>query len=111
MSSTVTYPVRTHDALGLVWRCLVVGLGFVVFTMLGGILGQLLGQPVPAVASRIDMAQYLPATFIAGTAIGLVLGSLVTRLKLSAIENTGILGVTIAWLLGTGPWQNTHIPK
>jgi len=91
MTEKTTYQARTRSALGVLWRCLVVGLGYTLATMIGGMVAGGLGLPLPEMAGRMNPAQALLTTFLAGGVIGLTLGPLSTRLTLPTAQRAGLL--------------------
>ncbi|MFQ6059529.1 MAG: hypothetical protein ACE5MB_11695 [Anaerolineae bacterium] len=95
MIEKTTAQIRVRNALGVLWRSLVIGLGFTLATMVGGMVARVIGLPLPAMASRMDPTQALVTTFLAGVVIGLTLGPLSTRLTLPTAERAGLLFVVI----------------
>ncbi len=63
-------------------RSLVVGVGFVFSLMVGGMMMNLLGLPLPALGRQLKPFQSLISSLIAGTLTGLTLGPLASRLNL-----------------------------
>jgi hypothetical protein len=76
MAEKTTYQTRARSALGVLWRSLVMGLGYTLATMIGGMVAQAVGLPLPEVAGRMDPAQALLTTFLSGLVIGLTLGTI-----------------------------------
>ena len=98
MAEKTAYRTYTRNALGILWRSLVVGLGYTLATMMGGMVAQAVGLPIPAMASRMDPTQALLTTFLAGVVIGLTLGPLSTRLPIPTAQRAGLLFVVIFML-------------
>jgi hypothetical protein len=46
-----------RNILGLLWRSLVIGLGYTLVTMLGGMFAQALGLPPSELGSQMDPTQ------------------------------------------------------
>ena len=95
MAEKVTYQTRACSVLGILWSSLVVGLGYTLATMIGGMVAQVMGLPLPEVASRVNPTQALVTTFLAGVVIGLTLGPLSARLALPTAQRAGLLFVVI----------------
>ncbi|HIP96781.1 MAG TPA: hypothetical protein EYH32_06145 [Anaerolineae bacterium] len=95
MVEKTTAQTRVRNALGVSWRGLVVGLGYTLATMVGGMVAQAVGLPLPEMASRVDPAQSLGAIFLSGVVIGLTLGSLSARLTLPTAQRAGLLFMVI----------------
>ncbi len=98
MAEKTTYRTHARNALRILWRSLVAGLGYTLATMIGGMVAQAVGLPIPAMASRMDPTQALLTTFLAGVIIGLTLGPLSTRLLIPAAQRAGLLFVVIFML-------------
>ena len=86
---------RTRGRRGILRNSLVVGLGYVLATMIGGVVAQVLGLPLPEAASTMDPTQTLATTFLAGAVIGLALGPLSARLALPTGQRAGLLFAVI----------------
>ena len=67
---------------GFVGRSLVVGMGFVLSLLVGGMTVSVLGLPLPALGRQPELAQFLISSLIAGTLTGLTMGPLGSRLNL-----------------------------
>jgi hypothetical protein len=67
---------------GFVGRSLVVGMGFVLSLLVGGMTVSVLGLPLPAFGSQPEPAHFFISSVIAGTLTGLTLGPLGFRLNL-----------------------------
>ena len=98
MVEETTYQTRARSALGILWRSLVIGLGYTLATMIGGMVAGALGLPLPEVAARMDPTQALLTTLLAGLVIGLTLGPLSARLSLPTAQRAGLLFVVIFML-------------
>jgi hypothetical protein len=83
--------ISARSALGVLWRSLVTGLGYTLFTTIGGMVAQALGLPLPEVAGGMDPMQALLGTFLAGLVVGLTLGPLATRLPLPTLQRAVLL--------------------
>ena len=95
MVKETTRQISVRSALGVLWRSLVIGLGYTLATMIGGMAAGVLGLPLPEVASRMDPTQALLTTFLSGLVIGLTLGPLSTRLTLPTAQRAGLLFTVI----------------
>ena len=95
MVEKTTAQTRIRNAPGILWRSLVVGLGYTLATIVGGVVAEALGLPLPEVATRMDPTQALVTTFLAGLVIGLTLGPLSARLALPTAECAGLLFAVI----------------
>lgn len=95
MAEQVIRQIRVHRPLGVLWRALVVGLGYTVVTMIGGMVIQILALPLPEMANQVDATRSLVTTFLAGLVIGLILGPLATRLTLPTAQRAGLLFVVL----------------
>jgi len=95
MAKGTTYQTRACGTLGVLWRSLAIGLGFTLATMIGGLVAQAVGLPLPGVAGQMDSTQALVITFLAGVVIGLTLGPLSARLTLPIAQRAGLLFVVI----------------
>jgi len=84
-----------RSILGVLWRSLVVGLGYTLAVMIGGIIAQAVGLPVSELAGRVNPAQALVTTFLSGVVIGLTLGPLSARLAIPTADRAGMLFVVI----------------
>lgn len=54
MTEKMTYQTRARSARGVLWRSLVIGLGYTLATMVGRMVAQAVGLPIPEMASRMD---------------------------------------------------------
>jgi hypothetical protein len=95
MAEQVSRQTHVRSPLGFVWRALLVGLGYTLATMIGGIIVQAIGLPVPEIAGRVDPTQALVTTFLVGVVIGLTLGPLASRLTLPTVQRAGLLFVVL----------------
>lgn len=86
---------QTRDLLGVLGCSLVIGLGYTLTVMIGGVVTQAVSLPVPEAASRVEPAQALVTTFLSGIVIGLTLGPLSARLALPIAERAGVLFVAL----------------
>jgi hypothetical protein len=75
---------------GFVGRSLVVGVGFALALMIGGMTMNILGLPLPAMGRQPKPFQSLVSSLIAGTLMGLALGPLSSRLNLSFIGRVSL---------------------
>ncbi|HEY63473.1 MAG TPA: hypothetical protein G4O02_02775 [Caldilineae bacterium] len=91
MVEKVTRQISIRSALGVLWRSLVVGLGFTLATMIGGMVAQAVGLPLPEMARRMEPTQALATTFLSGVIIGLTLGPLAARLTLPTVQRVGVM--------------------
>lgn len=98
MSERSSDQSAVRSALGLLWRSLVVALGYTVAVIIGGILTQILGLPIPSVAAGLDQTQMLVATFLAGLLVGLTLGPLSRRLTLPTAQRAVLLFMLLLML-------------
>ncbi len=89
-----------RSALGLLWRGLVVALGYTVAVTIGGILTEILGLPILSVAAEIDQTQMLVGIFLAGLLVGLTLGPLSRRLALPTAQRAVLLFMLL-FMLGS----------
>jgi hypothetical protein len=96
--STFAFPRRKYSPLNMIWCSLAVGLAYVFFTIVSGMITQALGLPAPAIASRVEPAQLMLMIFVSGVVIGFTLGPLSTRLALPLVERAGVLFVLIFML-------------
>jgi hypothetical protein len=64
---------------GFVGRSLVVGMGFVLSLLVGGMTVSVLGLPLPALGRQPEPAQFLISSLIAGTLTGLTMGPFGSR--------------------------------
>jgi hypothetical protein len=97
--TTLSAPMRTHTSLSLLWRSLVAGVGYFVFTAVGGMAGQWTGVPAPTIVAQMDPRQTLAGIFVAGVVMGLTLGPLTTRL---AVPFWGRAAALFLLLYGVG---------
>lgn len=95
MAGRIIYQTRARGILGIVWRSLVIGLGYALAITVGGMVARAMGLPVPEMASRVDPVQALVTTFLSGMVIGLTLGPLSAWLALPTVERAGVLFVVI----------------
>ena len=72
------------------WRSLVVGLGYALATMLGGMLAGALGLPPAELAAGMDPAGALLGILVSGVVIALALGALARRLPIPAWGRTSV---------------------
>jgi hypothetical protein len=91
MSDKSSHQSLVRRALGLLWRSLVVGLGYTVAIMIGGMITQVLGLPAPSLPAGVDPTQMLLIMFLSGVLIGLTLGPLAKRLTLPMLQRFGVL--------------------
>lgn len=91
MTTLTVRPSPTLNWTGIVWKSLVVALGYVVGTMIMGAVIQALRLPLPAIGSRVDPQQALIGTFLAGLVYGVVMGSLSVRLPIPTWQRLTIL--------------------
>lgn len=98
--TTLSEPVWSIAPLGWLWRSLVAGAGYAVFTMIGGMLGQMLGIPVPNIAAPLDQTQLMIGLLVSGLVIGLTLGPLTVRLGVPFWGRTGVLFLLL-FVVGT----------
>jgi len=88
------YPlVSSSRLLGLLGRSLIVGVGFAFALMIGGMTMNILGLPLPLLGKQPRPFQSLVSSLIAGALMGLTLGPLSSRLRLS------LFGRACLWLL------------
>ena len=87
-----------RSALGLLWRSLVVALGYTVAVIIVGILAQILGLPTGLVPTGVDQTQMLMGTFLAGLLVSLTLGPLTRRLTLPTAQRAVLLFVLLFML-------------
>jgi hypothetical protein len=92
MTSTYSLP-SPYQLAGLIGRSLVVGVGFAISLMVGGMAMNLLGLPLPSLGGKPRPFQSLVSALLAGTLTGLTLGPLGSRLNLP------FLGRACLWLL------------
>jgi hypothetical protein len=95
MSDRSTYQSRTRKALGLLWRSVVVAVGYLVALMIGGVITEVLGLPIPPLAAGVDPFQVFVFEFLSGLLIGLCLGPLSARLRLPMAQRAGLLFVVL----------------
>ena len=89
-----TLSVRPSPALhwtGVVWKSLAIALGYVVGTMIIGVVVDALRLPLPAIASRLDPQEALVSTFVAGIVYGLVMGALSLHLPVPTWQRFTLL--------------------
>jgi hypothetical protein len=91
MSDKSSHQSLTRRALGLLWRSLVVGLGYTVAIMIGGMITQVLGLPAPSLPAGVDPTQMLLIMALSGVLVGLTLGPLAKRLTLPMLHRFGVL--------------------
>jgi len=91
MSDKRTYQSRARSALGLLWRSLVVALGYTLAVMIGGMTTQALSLPTPSLAAGMDQAQIMLALVLSGLLISLCLGPLSARLTVPTSQRAGLL--------------------
>ncbi len=95
MTTITSQPKRAIRPLGVIWRGLVVGVGYVVLTVGAGMLDNLLGIKIDITNLPMDYTQILTGSAVAGVVIGLTLGPLSTRLHTRLIDRTVALFVAI----------------
>jgi len=95
MPDKSTHQPSVRSVLGLLVRSLVVGLGYTVAVMIGGMITQVLGLPTPSLAAGVDQTQMLVGIFLSGVLIGLTLGPLTRRLTLPMAQRAGLLFVVL----------------
>jgi hypothetical protein len=78
-----TYPVVSLSRFaGLLIRSLILGVGFAIALMIGGMTMNILGLPLPSFGGQPKPFQSLVSSLVAGTLTGLTLGPLSSRLRL-----------------------------
>lgn len=95
MAGKTIYQTRARGTLEIVWRSLVIGLGYALAITVGGMVAQAISLPVPEMASRVDPVLALVTTCLSGMVIGLTLGPLSGRLALSTAERAVVLFAVI----------------
>ncbi|TKJ29432.1 MAG: hypothetical protein CEE40_08465 [Chloroflexi bacterium B3_Chlor] len=95
MSDKRSHQSRSRSALGLLWRTLVVGLGYTVAVMIGGMITQALGVPMPSMAADVDQSQMLVLLSLSGLLFGLTMGPLSARLTVPGLQRAVLLFVVL----------------
>ncbi len=86
-----TYPHRTFGPLAVLWRSLVAGAGYVLATMLGGLVVQALNLSIGDLATQVDPNLMLVGTFGAGVLMTLAVEPLVRRLNIDTVRRTVVV--------------------
>lgn len=95
MSDERSHQSRARSALGLLWRTLVVALGYTVAVMIGGMIAQVLSPPTPSLTAGVDQAQMLLVIFLSGVLFGLTMGPLSERLRVPGAQRAILLFVVL----------------
>jgi hypothetical protein len=89
---------RIDGVVGIAWRSLVVGAGYVLFSMIGSAVAQTAGLPTLSIGAPIDPRLSLAILWISGVLFGFTLGPFAARLPLRIFERIGMLFVTLFML-------------
>ncbi len=95
MSGKSVRQSAVRRALGLLWRAVVVALGYTVAVIIGGLLTEILGLPSLSVAAEIDQTQMLVGILLAGLLVGLSLGPVSRRLALPTAQRAVLLFILL----------------
>ncbi|MFN8471451.1 MAG: hypothetical protein U0822_04470 [Anaerolineae bacterium] len=95
MTTTTAQPRNAIHPLGIIWRSLIVGVGYLIFTLGAGMLNTLLGVKIDITNIPMDYTQILIGTALAGIVIGLTLGPLSTRLRVPLVDRAVALFLAI----------------
>lgn len=95
LSTKNTHQSRARRVLGLVWRSVIVAVGYIVALMIGGLITEALGLPIPSLASDVDQGQMLVLEFLSGLLFGLTLGPLSRRLRVPGVQRATLMFVIL----------------
>jgi hypothetical protein len=95
MSDPQTSESGFRRALGLLWRSLVIGLGYTVAVMIGGMITQALSLPTPSLTGVVDQGMITVAMFLSGVLFGLTLGPLSLRIRVPGGQRAVLLFAVI----------------
>jgi hypothetical protein len=79
---------------GILWRSFIMGIGYVLLTIIGDAIARLVGLSAPTMAGmsgKVSPNQMLFSLFLSGVLIGLILGSLSLNLPLSYSRRMSVL--------------------
>lgn len=89
--ATVAVRPAANRWLDLIWKTVIISFGYLVGTIILGVVIEALGLPMPTIASRLDPQQALVATLLSGFVYGLVMGPLSQRLPIPTGQRVGVL--------------------
>jgi hypothetical protein len=95
MKNTNALPPTIRMAMGILWRSVVVGAGYVMVSMIGSAAAQALRLPVFSMGNPVDPGVALAIAFVSGVLFGLILGPFAARLPLRFLERISVLFVTL----------------
>lgn len=95
MSAANTHQSTARTAAALLWRSLLVALGYVVALTIGGMISQALRLPMPSMAAEVDLSQILVLEFVSGLLLGLIMGPLSERLRIPGWQRAILLFVLL----------------
>ncbi len=95
MSATNTHQSKARFALALLWRSLVVAVGYLVALTIGGMISQALRLPMPSMAADVTLSQILVLEFVSGLLLGLTMGPLSERLRIPGWQRAILLFVLL----------------
>lgn len=84
-----------RSALGLLWRSVVVALGYAAALIVGGMASGILRLPTPTTAAGVDQSYMLLLTLVSGFLFGLILGPLSARLRVPGAQRAVLVFVVL----------------
>jgi len=79
----------------VLWRCLVVGVGYAGATAIAGLIARGLGLSFPSIATQIDPTTSLMLRGASGFLLGLIVSPLAVRLRVPAVERFAVLALLL----------------
>jgi hypothetical protein len=95
MTNTIALSRSIRAVVELIWKSLVVGAGYILFSMLGSAVAQGAKLPAFSIGDPADPGMVLAIQAVSGVLFGLTLGPFAARLPLRLFERIVVLFITL----------------